>query len=130
MFLNRVTLTANLTKDPELRTLPSGTAVCRLRVATATRAKSAKTGEWCDRASFVTVVCYGSLAEHASKWLTKGRLIGVDGRLESREWEKDGIKRHVVEVVAEGLQFLGAPPVKPEATNSSAPEPEPQEVAA
>jgi single-strand DNA-binding protein len=107
--INRVVLVGNLTKDPELRHTPSGTAVCKLRIAVNTRRKD-ETGQWVDKPNYFDVTVWGNQAESCSQYLSKGRPIGVDGRLEWREWDAtDGSgKRQAVEVVAESVQFLGS----------------------
>lgn len=109
--INRVTLTGNLTRDPELRSLPSGLSVCSLRLACTARRKESSTGEWEDRPNYFDVTVWGTQAENASRFLARGRPVAVDGRLEWREWvNEEGQRRQAVEVVAEALQFLGAPP--------------------
>jgi single-strand DNA-binding protein len=105
--INRVVLTGNLTRDPELRSLPSGTAVCSLRVACNTRRKNSD-GEWADKPNFFDVTVWGGQGESIARYLSKGRPVAVDGRLEWREWEtQDGTKRQAVEVIADSVQFLG-----------------------
>ena len=106
--INRVVLVGNLTKDPELRHTPSGTAVCKLRIAVNTRQKDAATGTWGDKPNYFDVTVWGNQAESCSQYLSKGRPIGVDGRLDWREWEaQDGSKRQAVQIIAESVQFLG-----------------------
>ena len=106
--LNKVLLIGNLTKPPELRYTPSGTAVADMRLAV-NRNYTTQTGEKREEACFLTVVVWGKQAEACGEYLDKGRPILVEGRLQTREWEtKDGQKRNVVEVVAERVQFLGA----------------------
>ena len=105
--INRVVLVGNLTRDPELRHTPSGTAVCSLRLAVNTRRKD-ESGQWTDKPNYFDVTVWGGQAESCSQFLSKGRPIGIDGRLEWREWEaQDGSKRQAVEVIAENVQFLG-----------------------
>lgn len=88
--INRVVLTGNLTADPELRSLPSGTSVCKLRVASNTRRKNSATQEWEDKPNYFDVTVWGAQGENAARYLTKGRPVAIDGRLEWREWdEKD-----------------------------------------
>jgi single-strand DNA-binding protein len=102
-------LVGNLTKDPELRTTPSGTSVCKLRVAVNTRQKDAATGEWGDKPNYFDVTVWGNQAESCAQYLSKGRPIGVDGRLDWREWDaQDGTKRQAVEIIADTVQFLGS----------------------
>ena len=107
--INRVVLVGNLTRDPELRHTPSGTAVCKLRVAVNTRQKNQATGEWGDKPNYFDVTVWGNQAESCSQFLTKGRPISIDGRLDWREWDaQDGTKRQAVEIIAETVQFLGS----------------------
>jgi single-strand DNA-binding protein len=106
--INRVVLTGNLTSDPELRSLPSGTSVCKLRVACNTRRKNGSTGEWEDKPNYFDVTVWGAQGENCARFLTKGRGVGIDGRLEWREWEtQEGQKRQSVEIIADSVQFLG-----------------------
>ncbi len=107
--INRVVLTGNLTRDPELRALPSGTSVCSLRVACNTRRKDAS-GQWVDKPNYFDVTVWGAQGENCAQFLSKGRPVAVDGRLEWREWEaKDGSgKRQSVEIIADSVQFLGS----------------------
>ncbi|MGI8439428.1 MAG: single-stranded DNA-binding protein [Thermoleophilaceae bacterium] len=106
--INRVTLTGNLTRDPELRTTPSGTPVCSLRLAVNTRRKDGS-GEWVDKPNYFDVTIWGRQGENAAQYLEKGRPVALDGRLEWREWEdKEGNKRQNVEIVADTVQFLGS----------------------
>src|SRR5947208_5529857 len=106
--INRVVLTGNLTFDPELRSLPSGTSVCKLRVACNTRRKNNATGEWEDKPNYFDVTVWGAQGENCARFLSKGRPVAIDGRLEWREWtDKEGNKRQAVDVVADSVQFLG-----------------------
>ena len=105
--LNKVFLIGNLTRAPELRYTPSGTAVSDLRLAV-NRQYSTQGGEKREETCFLTVVVWGKQAESAAQYLDKGSPVLVEGRLQTRDWEtKDGQRRNVVEVVAERLQFLG-----------------------
>jgi single-strand DNA-binding protein len=106
--INRVILTGNLTRDPELRNLPSGTAVCSLRLAVNTRRKD-QSGEWVDKANFFDITVWGAQGENCAQYLAKGRPVAVDGRLEYREWDdrETGAKRNAVQIVADSVQFLG-----------------------
>jgi single-strand DNA-binding protein len=106
--INRVVLTGNLTRDPELRTTPSGTSVCSLRLACNTRRKDAS-GNWVDKPNYFDITVWGAQGENCAQYLSKGRPVAVDGRLEWREWEdKDGAKRQSTEIVADSVQFLGS----------------------
>lgn len=107
--INRVVLTGNLTRDPELRNLPSGTAVCSLRLAVNTRRKDSASGDWVDKANFFDITVWGAQGENCAQYLAKGRPVAIDGRLEYREWEdrETGAKRNAVQIVADSVQFLG-----------------------
>jgi len=104
--INRVVVSGNLTADPELRSLPSGTSVASLRLANNVRRKDAS-GEWVDKPNFFTITVFGAQAENVARYLSKGRGLLVDGRLEWREWEAaDGGNRQAVEIIADAVQFL------------------------
>ena len=108
--INRVVLTGNLTADPELRSLPSGTWVCKLRVAVQHAPQGQPTGEWVDKPNYFDVTVWGAQGENCARYLAKGRPVAIDGRLEWREWETDdGHKRQAVEIIADTVQFLGGP---------------------
>jgi single-strand DNA-binding protein len=105
--INRVVLTGNLTRDPEMRSTSGGTSVCSLRIATNTRQKDAS-GEWGDRAHYFSVTVFGAQGENCARFLSKGRPVAIDGRLQWREWQdQNGNKRESIEIVAESVQFLG-----------------------
>ncbi len=107
--INRVILTGNLTTDPELRSLPSGTSVCELRVAVNSRRKDQSTGEWVDKPNYFNVKVWGAQGENAARYLSKGRPVAIDGRLDWREWEtQDGAKRQTIDIIADSVQFLGS----------------------
>ncbi len=106
--LNRVVITGNLTRDPELRSLSSGTSVCSLRIASNTRRKDNATGEWADKPNYFDVTVWGAQGENCARFLSKGRPVAIDGRLDWREWETpEGQKRQAVQIVADSVQFLG-----------------------
>jgi single-strand DNA-binding protein len=107
--INRLVITGNLTADPELRSLPSGTSVCKLRVACNTRRKDGASGEWVDKPNYFNVTVWGAQGENAARYLSKGRPVAIDGRLEWREWEsQDGAKRQAIDIIADSVQFLGS----------------------
>jgi single-strand DNA-binding protein len=104
--INRVTLVGRLTRDPELRSLPSGTSVLSLGLAVNGRQRD-PSGNWIDKPNFFDVKVFGAQADMLANHLAKGRRIGVDGRLDWSSWEaQDGGKRSKVEVVAQSVQFL------------------------
>ncbi|GAC1522931.1 MAG: single-stranded DNA-binding protein [Thermoleophilaceae bacterium] len=106
--INRVVMTGNLTRDPELRATASGTPVCSLRLATNTRRRDAA-GEWSDKPNYFDITVWGARGETCASYLVKGRPVAVDGRLEWREWEDtEGNRRQAVEVVADSVQFLAS----------------------
>ena len=107
--INRVVLVGNLTRDPELRHTPGGTPVCSLRIAVNSRRRD-ESGQWTDKPNYFSVSVFGNQAESSAQYLSKGRPVAIDGRLDWREWEaKDGGgKRESVEIVAESVQFLGS----------------------
>ena len=104
--LNKVLLIGNLTRDPELRYIPSGSAVATFTVAV-NRVYKDQAGEKKEQVSFLRVVVWGRRAEVCGEYLSKGSPVFVEGRLQSREWEtQEGQKRSTVEVVADNVQFL------------------------
>lgn len=105
--INRVTIVGNLTKDPELLHTASGVAICKCRVAVNSRRKDQSTGEWGDKPNFFDVIVWGRQGESVAEHMSKGRRIGVDGRLDWREWEaQDGSKRQAVEIHADNVMYL------------------------
>ncbi|MGB2599827.1 MAG: single-stranded DNA-binding protein [Candidatus Omnitrophota bacterium] len=106
--LNKVFLMGNLTRDPELRYVPSGAAVANFTVAV-NRPYKDSTGEKKEEVSFIRVVVWGKMAEICGEYLSKGRPVLVEGRMKSRAWEdQSGQKRSTLEVVANSVQFLGS----------------------
>ncbi len=103
---NQVILMGNLTRDPELRTIPSGQSVCSFSLAL-NRSYKGQDGSWQEATDYIDVVAWGPLGERVAQYLSKGRPCLVNGRLQSRSWEQDGQKRSKVEVVAQDVTFLG-----------------------
>lgn len=104
--LNKVFLIGNLTRDPELRYVPSGSAVATFTVAV-NRIYKTQTGEKKEQTSFIRIVVWGRMAEVSGEYLSKGSPVFVEGRLQSRDWEtQEGQKRNTVEVIADNIQFL------------------------
>ena len=103
--VNNVTLAGRLTRDPELRYTGNGTAVTTLRIASSRKFKT-KTGDEREDTLFIDVVAWARTAEICAQYLSKGRPVYIEGRLQSRQWEKDGQKRTTIEVVADRVQFM------------------------
>ena len=104
--VNKVILIGNLGKDPEVKYTPSGTAMAKFTLATNERYKD-KDGQWQDRTEWHNVVAWNKLGEIAGEYLKKGRPVYIEGRLQTRSWEKDGQKHYKTEVVASDLVLLG-----------------------
>ncbi len=105
-YINRAIVTGNLTADPQLRSTRNGTPVCTLRVANNTPRKTAD-GDWVEQPNYFDITVWGTPAENAARYLTRGRPIAIDGRLEWREWEaRDGSKHQTVRIVADTVQYL------------------------
>jgi len=102
---NRVILVGNLTRDPELRYIPSGTAVSDISLAVNERVK--KGDQWVDEVSFIDVTLWGRTAEIANEYLSKGSPLLVEGRLRQERWEKDGQKHSKLKVTCDKMQMLG-----------------------
>ena len=108
--MNVVVITGNLTRDPEPRSTPGGTSICKLRVAVNSRRKDGQTGEWVDKPNYFDVTVWGAQGENCANYLSKGRPVAIEGRLDWREWEakEGGGKRQSVEIIANSVQFLGS----------------------
>lgn len=107
--INRVVITGNLTHDPEVKTTRSGTKVCRLQVAVNGRRRDGDNG-WIDKPNFFRVVVFGRPAESCGEYLRKGRAVAVDGSLDWSRWTPDGGEaREMVQIIADSVEFLGAP---------------------
>jgi len=106
--INRVIITGNLTRDPELKAMPaSNTSVCALRIACNGRRKNNDSGQWEDAPNYFDVSVFGAQGENCARFLSKGRPVAVDGRLRWREWtSQEGQKRSAVDIIAETVQFL------------------------
>lgn len=129
--LNRVFLIGNLTRDPEMRYLSSGTAVASFGMAT-NRTYTTQSGEKKEEVCFVRVVVFGKQAEACGQYLVKGKQVFIEGRLQYRSWETDGQKRNALDIVADRVQFLGGRPSDSSSAQhrgEPAAEPIPQEVA-
>ncbi|MGO9321843.1 MAG: single-stranded DNA-binding protein [Solirubrobacteraceae bacterium] len=107
--INRVVLVGRLTRDPELRALPSGTSVCGLRIACNSSRKDTD-GELIERPNYFDVSVYGAPGESVSRYIHRGSRVAIDGRLEWREWETaEQERRQAVSIVADTVQFLDSP---------------------
>ncbi len=106
--INRVIITGNLTRDPEMKSLPSGTSLCSMRIACNGRRQNRDTQQWEDVPNYFDVTVWGQQGENCGRYLSKGRPVAIDGRLQWREWtDQQGNKRQSVDIVAESVQFLG-----------------------
>ena len=110
MVLNKVMLIGNLTKDPELKYIPNGTAVVNINLAMNRTWKDKVSGEKKEDVCFAKVVVWGRRAEVCSEYLKKGNPVFIEGHLQSRSWEQDGQKRYALDGVAENVQFLAMNP--------------------
>jgi single-strand DNA-binding protein len=107
--INRVVIVGRLTREPELRALPSGTSVCGLRIACNSARRDAD-GEYHEKPNYFDVSVFGAAADSVSNYMHRGSRVGIDGRLEWREWETDEQqKRQAVSIVADTVQFLDTP---------------------
>lgn len=107
MSINKVLITGNLTRDPELRETPSGFQVLNFGVAVNDRKKNQSTGQWEDYANFVDCTMFGNRAASVSRFLGKGSKVAIEGKLRWSQWEaQDGSKRSKLEVVVDELEFM------------------------
>lgn len=106
MSINHVTISGNLTRDPELRQTQGGTSVLQMGVAVNDRRKNPTTGEWEDVANFIDAVMFGTRAERVAQYLAKGTKVAIEGRLRYRAWEQDGQRRSKLEVVVDEIEFM------------------------
>ena len=103
--INRVNITGNLTRDPELRATQSGTQVLHLGVVVNDRRRNPQTGNWEDYPNFIDCVMFGTRAEAIQRYLSKGTKVAIEGRLRYSSWERDGQKRSKIEVVVDEIEF-------------------------
>lgn len=108
MSINKVMITGNLTRDPELRATTNGTQILHFGVAVNDRRRNQQTGDWEDYPNFVDCVVFGARAEPLSRFLSKGSKVAIEGKLRYSSWEKDGQKRSKLEVVVDDLDFLSS----------------------
>jgi len=105
--VNKVILVGNLGKDPEVRYMPNGEAVCNFSIATTDSWKN-KEGVKQEKTEWHNIVIYRKLAEIAGEYLAKGRPVYIEGRLQTRKWEKEGVTRYTTEIIADQMQMLGS----------------------
>lgn len=108
MSINRVVISGNLTRDPELRATQAGTSVLSFGVAVNDRRRNAQTGEWENFPNFVDCTMFGSRAEAISPYLNKGAKVAIEGKLRYSSWERDGQKRSKLEVIVDEIEFMSA----------------------
>ncbi|MCC6102321.1 MAG: single-stranded DNA-binding protein [Olegusella sp.] len=108
MSINRVNISGNLTRDPELRSTPGGTQVLTFGVAVNDRRRNSQTGEWEDVPNFIECVVFGARAQALSRFLSKGAKVAIEGKLRYSSWERDGQKRSKIEVVVDEVEFLSS----------------------
>ena len=108
MSINKVLISGNLTRDPELRATATGMPVLGLGIAVNDRRKNQSTGEWEDYPNFIDCTMYGSRAESISNFLSKGSKVAIEGKLRWSQWERDGQKRSKLEVIIDEIEFLSA----------------------
>lgn len=108
MSINRVVISGNLTRDPELRRTQSGMAILGIGVAVNDRRRDAQTGEWGDYTNFIDCTVFGNRAEALSNILSKGMKVSIEGKLRWSQWERDGQKRSKIEVIVDEIEFMSS----------------------
>lgn len=108
MSINRVTITGNLTRDPELRATQGGTQILSLGVAVNDRRRNPQTGNWEDYPNFIDCVMFGTRAEAISRFLSKGMKVAIEGKLRYSSWERDGQRRSKIEVVVDEIDLMSS----------------------
>lgn len=135
MSINRVCVTGNLTRDPELRSTQSGSQVLSFGIAVNDRRRNAQTGEWEDYPNFVDCTMFGTRAEKIANYIAKGSKVAIDGKLRYSSWERDGERRSKLEVIVDEIEFMShrdeqggavistptTAPVRPAAPSQAAP---------
>lgn len=126
MSINRVNISGNLTRDPELRATASGTQVLSFGVAVNDRRRNPQTGEWEDYPNFVDCTMFGTRAEAVSRYLSKGSKVAIEGKLRYSSWERDGQRRSKLEVIVDDIEFMNARPASSPSASPAAGGGEPQ----
>ncbi|MFQ6942670.1 MAG: single-stranded DNA-binding protein [Collinsella intestinalis] len=106
MSINRVVISGNLTRDPEMRATTSGMQVLSFGVAVNDRRRNPQTGEWEDYPNFVDCAMFGTRAEAVSRYLSKGSKVAIEGKLRYSSWERDGQRRSKLEVIVDEIEFM------------------------
>ena len=122
MSINRVNISGNLTREPEVRTSASGSAIMHFGVAVNDRSKNQSTGEWEDRPNFIDCTMFGARAESVSRFLRKGAKVAIEGKLRWSQWERNGEKRSKVEVIVDEIEFMSSRGESPQAAAKRYPE--------
>ncbi len=107
MSINRVVISGNLTRDPEVRSTASGMPVMSVGIAVNDRRKNSQTGEWEDYANFIDCTMFGTRAQNIANYLSKGTKVTIEGKLRWSQWERDGQKRSKIEVIIDDIDFTG-----------------------
>ena len=110
MSINKVVISGNLTRDPELRQTANGFPVLGFGVAVNDRRRNQQTGEWEDYPNFIDCTMFGTRAESVAKFLTKGSKVAIEGKLRWSQWERDGQKRSKLEVIVDEIEFMNSRP--------------------
>jgi single-strand DNA-binding protein len=108
MSINRVNISGNLTRDPELRSTQAGTQILTFGVAVNDHRRNPQSGEWEEHPNFIDCVVFGARAEPLSRFLTKGSKVAIEGKLRWSQWERDGQKRSKIEVIVDEVEFLSS----------------------
>ena len=106
MSINKVMVTGNLTRDPEMRSTNSGTPVMNFGIAVNDRRRNQQTGEWEDHPNFVDCTMFGTRAESVSRFLSKGSKVAIEGKLHFEQWERDGKKNSKVSIIVNEIEFM------------------------
>ncbi len=106
--VNKVILVGNLGRDPEIRYMPDGTAVANFSIATSDEWKDKNTGEKKSKTEWHRIVAFRRLGEICGEYLSKGKQVYIEGKLQTRSWEKDGVTRYTTEILADKMQMLGS----------------------
>ena len=108
MSINKVIITGNLTRDPELRQTASGFPVLGFGVAVNDRRKDPQTGEWKDYPNYIDCTMFGTRAQSVAAYLSKGSKVAIEGKLRWSQWERDGVKRNKIEVIVDEIEFMSS----------------------